>query len=79
MSLPTAAVNKPPSTRRNVCTLKHTELHSNFLRNIENFTDLVIGEPLVNVTLVTLSHICGEYNLVKALMRSLIDDNFWLH
>ena len=53
--LTTKVINKPTSTKRKVCIFKHTELHSDSLRDKENSTNLVIGEPLTNATLVPFS------------------------
>ena len=47
-------LNKPSSTKRKLCTFKYTELHSDSLRDIENSTDLIIGELLANATLKTI-------------------------
>ena len=51
----TKTINKPSSIRRKVYTFIHIELHSDSLRDIEKLTDLVIGEPLANVTLIPFS------------------------
>ena len=51
------AINKPQSIKNKVHNSKHTELHSYFLRDINNSTDFIIGQPLANATPVTFSFI----------------------
>ena len=53
----TKAINQPSSSQRKVHTTKYTELHFDSLRDIENLTNLVIGEPLADATLVPFSPI----------------------
>ena len=60
--LPTAIIrlkisHQAPETRY---TIQNTQLHSYSLRDIENSTDWIIGEPLANATPVSFSFIIAR-------------------
>lgn len=58
------AINKSQNTRNKVHNLKHVELHSYLLRDIENSIDFIIKELLANATPVTFSLIfAGNFTL----------------